>query len=256
MSADGSTHERLGACLSRGIEFVFGRALETFEPQFIAVRSDIPLGAGMGGSAALSAALLRTLLLAAGKSDVSEQTFLQVANHMDGAFHGSASGLDVAAVSAAGPIVFERGRAPEKLRVGREFWLVLVDSGFRSPTIDMVGRVAAAKDVRPQLVDAMLERLGCLVRGARAEIQSGNCEAVGAAMNEAHGVLANLGVSHPALDAIAEDLRLMGALGAKLTGAGGGGLVLGLFLEAPAASSLSVFGDRGVYVTRVLKSEL
>jgi mevalonate kinase len=254
MDADGDTLSRLKVCLTRGVEFVFARALETYAPQFIAVRSDIPLGAGMGGSAALSVALLRALLLAAGKKDVSEQEFLQAANHMDGAFHGSASGLDVAAVSAAGPIVFEKGRATDFLRVGREFWLVLVDSGFRSPTIDMVGRVAALKEAHPQCVGAMLERLGNLAREARVGIEQGSCETVGAAMNEAHSVLFDLGVSHPVVDVLVEQLRTLGALGAKLTGAGGGGLVLGLFSHPPVVDSWNVFRGRGIYVTRVLKT--
>ncbi len=146
MASDASTLQRLQTCLLRGVEFVFGDSLEKFEPQFLDVQTAIPLGAGMGGSAALSVALLRALLLAAEKRDVSQQRFVQAANHMDGAFHGLASGLDVAAVSAAGPIVFQKGQASESLSVGREFWLVLVDSGFRSPTIDMVKRVAALKE--------------------------------------------------------------------------------------------------------------
>ena len=47
-------------------------------------------------------------------------------------------------------------------------------------------------------------------------------------MNEAHELLSLCGVSAPSLDAIVEAARTAGALGAKLTGAGGGGAAIAL----------------------------
>ena len=47
-------------------------------------------------------------------------------------------------------------------------------------------------------------------------------------MNEAHELLARCGVSRDSLDAIATAAREAGALGAKLTGAGGGGAAIAL----------------------------
>ena len=44
----------------------------------------------------------------------------------------------------------------------------------------------------------------------------------------AHGLLSGLGVSTPELDALVHAARAAGALGAKLTGAGGGGAVIAL----------------------------
>jgi mevalonate kinase len=44
----------------------------------------------------------------------------------------------------------------------------------------------------------------------------------------AHGLLSGLGVSTPKLDALVREARAVGALGAKLTGAGGGGAAIAL----------------------------
>ncbi|MCB9574858.1 MAG: hypothetical protein H6709_22525 [Kofleriaceae bacterium] len=51
---------------------------------------------------------------------------------------------------------------------------------------------------------------------------------LGALFDGAHAHLAALGLSTPALDALVADARGAGALGAKLTGAGGGGAVIAL----------------------------
>lgn len=63
-------------------------------------------------------------------------------------------------------------------------------------------------------------------------------------MNVNHGLLAAAGLSSPSLDGLVHQLRAMGALGAKLTGAGGeGGAVVGLFYEPePAVAKLTRLG--------------
>ena len=54
-------------------------------------------------------------------------------------------------------------------------------------------------------------------------------------MDEAHTVLAELSLSLPVLDDLAEAARTAGALGAKLTGGGLGGCVIALVTGEPAA---------------------
>ena len=56
----------------------------------------------------------------------------------------------------------------------------------------------------------------------------GDLEALGKDMNRAHELLGKLGVSTPLLDALCDVARKLGAYGAKLTGAGGGGSVIAI----------------------------
>ncbi len=252
---DAATLHRLHCCLGKAVQIVFGVALDSFLPQCIVVRSEIPLGAGMGGSAALSVALLRVLLLAAQEQKIEialpSENFLQAANELDAVFHGNASGLDVAAVASNSPILFRRGNLPQPVLVKKEFWLTLVDSGSRSPTIDMVRSVSEQREGNPKRVNALLENLGFLASIATDAMQKGDLNILGDAMNQAHARLHDLNVSNSAMDAIALALRTKGALGAKLTGAGGGGLVLGLFESNPLRFIEGSFDSGNTYVTKV-----
>ena len=92
----------------------------------------------------------------------------------------------------------------------------------------------------------LFREIGTLAaEGARA-VEAGDLEALGDAMNVNQGLLVALGLSSPPLEEMVYRLRQMGALGAKLTGAGGdGGAVIGLFLEPePAVAKLMRLGVR------------
>lgn len=207
--------------------------LSDFLPQPILIDSRIPLGAGMGGSAALSAALIRALAQALGMTP-SAQEVGRLANELDGMFHGRASGLDAATVVSDSIISFEKSSGSSRIANGQGFWLLLVDTGERTPTRDMVMRVAALRDTSPELVAGCFSTLAALARRCRELIPKGQTADVASMLTRAHHQLQLLKVSTPALDACVEDLLAAGAAGAKLTGGGGGGLALGLFINRPS----------------------
>ena len=69
---------------------------------------------------------------------------------------------------------------------------------------------------------------------------------LGRALDEAHRLLADLGVSSPKLDQLAGAAKAAGALGAKLSGAGGGGYLLALAASADDAARISrALGEAG-----------
>ena len=64
-------------------------------------------------------------------------------------------------------------------------------------------------------------------------------------MNRSHELLQQIGASHPQLDLLCTAARAAGALGAKLTGAGGGGVMIALVTaetEARVAAALAAAG--------------
>ena len=67
---------------------------------------------------------------------------------------------------------------------------------------------------------------------------------LGARMAENHRLLGRLGVSTPELDAACDLAQRAGALGAKLTGAGGGGCVVALCLPEAREAVLDAWGGR------------
>jgi mevalonate kinase len=78
--------------------------------------------------------------------------------------------------------------------------------------------------IRTRLLEE-LER--CVASGLKG-LRSKKLDLVGQAMNWNHAVLQRLGVSTVALDNLVVEMRRSGALGAKLSGSGGGGVVVGL----------------------------
>jgi mevalonate kinase len=92
----------------------------------------------------------------------------------------------------------------------------------------MVARVREAYETDRAATEARLDDLGvAAAEGARA-LQEGSYEPLGRLMSRAHQTLAALGVSAPVLDRIVDAAHTAGALGAKLSGAGGGGAVIAL----------------------------
>lgn len=79
------------------------------------------------------------------------------------------------------------------------------------------------------------------VEEARDALLAGNLATFGHLMNESHASCAtDYGISTPEMDELAEILREAGCMGARLTGAGFGGAVIGLVSSARAAHVESV----------------
>ncbi|MEN9824365.1 MAG: hypothetical protein RI953_110 [Pseudomonadota bacterium] len=207
-------------------------SLSDYPPQQIYIESKLPLGAGMGGSAALSAALIRALVEAF-QLNFSNDDISRLANELDGVFHGRASGLDAATVVSDSIIRFQKGKgaAPISNRLG--FWLLLIDTGERTATREMVRRVAALREREPESVASHFGELAKLTGACELALANGDLVQLGSTLNQAHTHLQAIDVSTKGLDACVEHLRRLGALGAKLTGGGGGGLALGVFANRP-----------------------
>jgi mevalonate kinase len=86
--------------------------------------------------------------------------------------------------------------------------------------------------------------MGTLATEGAKAVRAGDLDALGDAMNLNQGVLSAVGLSGERIDAMVRMLRRHGALGTKLTGAGGdGGAVIGLFPEPePVVSRLLKLG--------------
>ncbi len=190
------------------------------------IETDLPVGCGMGSSAALTIALLRARASAEGRpanfSWLHREGFA-----VEAVFHGTPSGLDHAVSALGGAVLYRRDEAPEPIAMP-PVTAVVLDTGIAGDTAQLVAQVNAGRPGN----ESLLQRLGHLVEDRAPHLE--DTAALGAAMNEAHSVLAELGVSTPLLDELVELARRHGAQGAKLSGAGGGGIVLAL-VEDPGS---------------------
>jgi mevalonate kinase len=102
--------------------------------------------------------------------------------------------------------------------------------GYDGTAGDTGALVAGVRDLKDRYDVAAhtVESIGDLVRTGQAALEDGDRETIGELMNVNHGLLSALGVSSRTLDEMVWAARNAGALGAKLTGAGGGGCIVAL----------------------------
>jgi len=186
--------------------------------------AQIPAGAGLGSSAAMAVAVARALLAHADRK-ADPRTVTEAAAASEALLHGRPSGVDVALAVAGGIGVFRRSSGLRQIAIV-PLRVLVGPSGAPRSTAEMVERVAQATGERAD--DARLSELGSLTDLGTTALLDGKLARVGDAMDRAHAVLAELGVSTPQLDALCDAARAAGAHGAKLTGAGGGGAVIAL----------------------------
>lgn len=199
------------------------------------IQSTLPACRGMGSSAALSVALVRALAAREGRSAPLEECLTR-GFLPERVFHGTPSGVDHL-VCAHGGLLLVRptpsGPSWEALD-GGALHVVVVDTGGGPDTADMVAAVRARSSSSMAAREA-LDRVGALAEDAVAQVRTGDRVGLGRTLDAAHAALQVVGASTARLDAACAVLRDAGCLGAKLSGAGGGGVALGLASDAATA---------------------
>jgi mevalonate kinase len=216
----------------------------------VRLESDLPVSMGLGSSAAVAVACARVLLQAAGKP-LEVAAVEALAFSMEREFHGSPSGIDSTTSSRGALIRFRKAPGAKAgqvkpVRSPRPLKLLVALAGPRPSTRDTVASLAARRERWPARYERLIRELGQVATEGVRAVEHGDLEGLGDAMNVNHGLLSALGLSSEGIDAMVHRLRRLGALGAKLTGAGGdGGAVIGLFLEPePIVAKLTREGIR------------
>jgi mevalonate kinase len=225
----------------------------------VAVRAtlEIPPGSGLGASAALGVAIARAVLAALGEP-LELSRVLGAAAAWEGVYHGNPSGVDAAAAADDGCILFQKGQGSAPIALGCDLVLAVGIAGPPSSTKLMVEGVARLRERRPAVVDKALEGVRALVNNAKLCLEAGDVTGLGSLMNYNQMLLSGLFVSTEGIERCCALAREAGALGAKLTGAGGGGAVVALcdrdfepILRAWRAEGIDCFGTH-VRARRVL----
>jgi mevalonate kinase len=186
------------------------------------VEATIPSRAGLGSSAAMAVALAR----AAGP-DASTSDLLAAVAESETVFHGTPSGIDASAALHGGVGSFRREDGWRRVPIQRRIKVCIGLSGKPRDTraqVEAVGRLCARTPAARKAIDL----LGEISEAGIAAVGEGDIDTLGRLFDLAHGTLAGLRVSSPELDALVHAARAAGAIGAKLTGAGGGGAVIAL----------------------------
>lgn len=199
-------------------------------PLAVTVTLDLPPGAGLGASAALGTAIALAALDATGQAK-TEQVVLAGAEAWERVFHGNPSGIDAAAAYYGGCFSYKRGHAPTPIETEQPLELAIAVAGPPASTKAMVEGVARLRARRPELFEKSLSGIHSLVKNAELCLKAGDHHGLGKLMDYNQMLLSGLFVSTPEIEHACQLARENGALGAKLTGAGGGGAVIALAEE-------------------------
>ncbi len=218
----------------------------------IGITSELPIGCGLGSSAALAIASLRALAAMEGRTMGFDELHAR-GFAVERAFHGTPSGVDHAVSALGGVVRYRRERGGDGATIARiealklevPLSLVLVNTGTPSrTTAEMVAGVRARGCAKE------LAAIGVIVEGVARHLGGdGDVTAIGRLLDANHTLLQAIGVSTPALDRACAVMRSAGALGAKLAGAGGGGVAFGLCAPWSHETILASVRDAGFSAT-------
>lgn len=234
---DGPEEDSEKALLQRALRVATGFFEDALRTR-IDVMMRLPGGAGMGSSAAIGVAVLRALEEVRGLAPDDERIY-QRSLRWEGVFHGNPSGVDNAMATWGGLACFVRGAPLERITPALPVRVVASFSGSSSGTREMVASVASQLAREPARVTRIFDAMETLVHAGRRAIEVGDLVGLGAAMSENHALLQALSLSTATLDDMVSRALAAGALGAKVTGAGGGGCMIALVDSVLAARRVS-----------------
>ena len=234
------------------------RCIESLNVPAVSIKidSEIPVGSGLGSSAA---AVIATLGALNAEFDLGmTRTALAEAGHaIERDVQGAASPTDTFVSTMGGTIMITPGQSPPvsaKLRL-IDCDIVIGDTREFSSTKELVGNVGILHERYPAIMNPIFDTIECLSELGVPLIENGDYRAVGELMNINHGLLDAIGVGSAKLSRLVYAARDAGAWGAKITGAGGGGCIVALVRGAAADFVVQAIGDAGGHAITTSASE-
>ncbi len=195
----------------------------------IDVEARVPAAMGLGGSAAIAVAIIRAFDLRLNLG-LNNRAVDALAFECEKLAHGTPSGIDNNLATYGEPVLYTRSTASrtKPLHLQEVPPLVVAASGQRGMTKEMVAGVRQRHAKNTAMYDTIFNEIDELSVAGSVALRERQYEALGSMMNVCQGFLNALEVSTPELESMIHIARASGALGAKLTGAGGGGSIVAL----------------------------
>jgi mevalonate kinase len=192
----------------------------------------LPGFSGLGASAASSVAIARAINEEF-SLNLSDQRINEIAYEGEKAYAGNPSGIDNTAATFGGLMWFQKNASGgpdiiDKLKIQKPIEIIIGSTGKVANTKAMVEGVGERKRKNPQKYDLIFKRAEQIAIEGKKALVEYNLGKVGLLMNENHKLLREIDVSSPELDLLVNLAKNQGALGAKLTGGGGGGCMIAL----------------------------
>ena len=245
--------------LTQGLEWSQAQGLPLLGEYQFKVEGELPFKVGLGSSAALSVASLRAIAKLSYHHH-SNQAIFEGAMCMERVFHQNPSGLDHQVSILGGALRFRRDGARfdhRSITLGVPLYLALTWTPRVGSTADAVRGVAQAYAYDHERYEELFSQIESISEEGVNALEKGDLLSLGRLLNENHQLLKEIGVSTPTLDAHCTELINLGAIGAKMSGAGHGGACFGLFLSKFEAENAALsLKRRGVEALAISLGEL
>ncbi|MEM0505563.1 MAG: mevalonate kinase [Sulfolobales archaeon] len=210
---------------------IVSKYLGVFKGVNITVRSEMPVGAGLGTSAAVAVATVLAYAKVLGY-DLERREIARLGWEVEKTVQGVASPMDTSITTFGGVIKVKLlGNNNYEVREVPTSTSPPIVIGYverEAKTKDLIAKVRKLRERHTEIIDSIIRTIGVLVLEAEKALVSNDLTLLGELMNINQGLLDALGVSNKRLNDLIYAARVAGALGSKITGAGGGGCVIAL----------------------------
>ncbi|MDK2892795.1 mevalonate kinase [Methanohalophilus sp.] len=197
--------------------------MSSFEGVKVHVESDIPIGSGLGSSAAVTVATLKGLDSLLGLN-LSLEDIASIGHEIEIKVQGAASPTDTYVCTMGGTVMLPQRKHLDLLDCG----VVIGNTNIFSSTKELVSNVSTLKNNYPELILPIFSTIGKAALRGELLLAEKDYEEVGKLMDINQGLLDSIGVNCSELSRLIYAARDAGAFGAKITGAGGGGCMVAI----------------------------
>lgn len=201
--------------------------------------SQLPLGGGLGASAAICVGigtLLNRLDL------VEDKELFEFCRSLEDQFHGESSGVDIAISFYEKAIIYERGKEAKLFEPKWEPRIYLYFSGKKGVTSECVNKVKALQftdlDLFQSMDLQMKNSVEKCIESLLMESSEKSFDLLRKSFSLGQDCYTQWGLVPENVSQSIKKLKSYGAIECKLTGSGGGGYILSLWDESPSSEIL------------------
>ncbi|MBT4191694.1 MAG: mevalonate kinase [Candidatus Diapherotrites archaeon] len=191
---------------------------------------NIGYSGGMGFSAAAAVSIIRAMDLLE-NWNLNDEEVNSLAYECEKIANGNPSGIDNTCATYGSLVWFEKQQPRnivQPFKSEKELFFVIADTNVWHETDKVVASVRERKDADPEKFEEIFKDANELVIEAKQALEHGDIKMIGELMNNNQTLLREIGVSCDELEELIEIALEKGALGAKLSGAGAGGIMIAL----------------------------
>jgi mevalonate kinase len=206
----------------------------------IKIESDIPVGSGLGSSAAVTIASIQALSELF-SCELKAEEIASIGHDIEKQVQGNASPTDTYVSTMGGVIMIPERKKLKSLDCA----IVVGNTGKFSCTKKLVANVGKLRDEFPDIINPILTNIGNISHIAEEYVNRKDYSEIGKLMNVNHGLLDAIGVGGAEISELVYAARNSGANSAKITGAGGGGCIIALACHENAENIAQAIRNTG-----------